>query len=318
MIEVPQLTHSELISFSPDCTVVWCTPSGRGLVSKRLPYPIRPTLSSIEGIKTVIAVGGGQFLDRIKAWRVDTASRVKLVAVPSQWGSGSEASQIAITHGEFGEKVIAMGAEYAPDARALLPELADTMDQTRCLFAGGDVWSHTLEGAISPLADEDLRESFADLIADLLLTGLGRNPHWFELSARACSLQSRSSVGLVHGIAHQIEPYLKNTPASSTCNEQWGHAKICSTFLWPVMCFNRIANDKLPAFLSSHDIAADEVFETIEQLFDKGRYQDAMPAVEECWTRILRDPCSRTNSALVRKTSIDFFREAPFLTEQNE
>jgi hypothetical protein len=74
MIEVPQLTHSELISFSPDCTVVWCTPSGRGLVSKRLPYPIRPALSSIEGIKTVIAVGGGQFLDW--DWRLSITGAV--------------------------------------------------------------------------------------------------------------------------------------------------------------------------------------------------------------------------------------------------
>ena len=84
------------------------------------------------------------------------------------------------------------------------------------------------------------------------------------------------------------------------------------------MCFNRTANDKLPDFLSRHDIEADEVFRTLEQLFDKDRYQGAMPAVEACWTRILRDPCSRTNSALVRKTSIGFFRQAPFLAEQNE
>lgn len=305
MAEVPKLSHAELMGLPVDTTVIWCTPGRTTQISQLLPYPIRAEGGNLDSVDTLIVVGGGKFLDRIKAWRARTDAGVKLVAVPTVWGSGSEASNIAVTDGEHGEKIISIGERYAPDARAELPELAETLDDRQCRYACGDVWSHALEGALSPLADPELRHQFGGLVRDLLHTPVGRDPGWFELSARACSLQSRCGVGLVHGIAHQIEPRTAD----------WGHARLCSTFLWPVMCFNSQANDKLDDFVGDHDIEKTVVCETVKQLFDEPDYRTVMPAVEQYWDQILRDPCTRTNSALVRKSSLDFFRDARFLAD---
>ena len=84
------------------------------------------------------------------------------------------------------------------------------------------------------------------------------------------------------------------------------------------MCFNSQANNKLKDFLRDHDIGTEDVYETIRFLFDADSYAEALPVVESCWEKILRDPCSRTNSALVRKSSIDYFRESRFLSAADD
>jgi hypothetical protein len=57
---------------------------------------------------------------------------------------------------------------------------------------------------------------------------------------------------------------------------------------------------------------AARVMNLVRSLFDQSAYEQVLPTLRENWILILRDPCSRTNSALVRPGSVDFFVNKAF------
>jgi alcohol dehydrogenase class IV len=283
---------------------LWVTPSVRDRVRAVLSYPIlAPDAPLPDGLQTLIVVGGGTLIDRAKAAARDRPRPLCLVAVPSIWGSGAEASPVVVLD-DAGRKTIRIDARYVPDHRVVWPELADTCDPTRIREACGDTWSHALEGFLSPLATDELLQELAALIREMLTLQLGNDARWFSASARACAGQARSSVGLVHGIAHVLEAPLR----ARHPGEGWGHARLCSTFLWPVMEFNRKGSEKWSTTLRRYEIDENAVIGTVRELFDADRYRQAATLLPEHWTAVLRDPCTRTNSVLVRPASLDFFR----------
>ena len=239
-----------------------------------------------KGTRTLVAIGGGTLLDEAKA----LAREFQLVAIPTVWGSGAEVSPVVVLN-RGGCKEIHMGDEYVPDARVIWPELAATLSETRAKEACGDAWSHALEGFLSPLATDELRGEGAALMREMLAVGVGNDPRWFELSARACALQARSSVGLIHGIAHTLEPAMPG----------WGHARLCATFFKPVLAFDR-RSEKVAALLAELDL--DRV---ADALFDRERYAEALRVLPEQWPNVLRDRCTRTNAVLVRPGDVSFF-----------
>lgn len=279
---------------------LWASPSVRERVETALGITSVQSKDLIHSkVDVLIAVGGGTLIDEAKAWRVDNALHARLIAIPSIWGSGAECSPIAVIN-RPGSKEIRMGEQYLPSARVIWPELADSLNEGQIRAACGDAWSHVLEGFLSPLAGEEVRKEAAKLISEMLETPVARDPRWFELSCRACSIQSRSSVGLVHGIAHTLE-----TTADEGKN--WGHARLCSTFLFPVMQFNANASCKWAQLMDEFEVDSDAVIKTAKALFRKEEYTDRLPALEMQWPAIVRDRCSRTNSALVRLQSIEYF-----------
>jgi alcohol dehydrogenase class IV len=142
----------------------------------------------------------------------------------------------------------------------------------------------------------------------MLVAPLANDPMWFELGAQACAGQARSSVGLVHGIAHVLEGILRaEQPAGD-----WGHAKLCSIFLWPVMRFNEQASDKWRRLLAQHALEPEQVMAVARNLFDAAAYDSASTALKQHWMAVSRDPCSRTNSALARPSSLEFFVQKAF------
>ena len=204
---------------------------------------------------------------------------------------------------ECGAKDIHVGDRFIPDIRCIWPELADDLPETLARHACGDAWAHALEGFLSPLADEGVQRELANIIRQMLTLPLAPDPGWFEPSAQACAAQARASVGLVHGIAHVLEhPLREALPGSG-----WGHAKLCSVFLWPVMAFNREHGDKLPRLCAQFDIDEDAVWAVLRDLHSKEAYDEALPLLETHWMAICRDPCSRTNNVLVRPNSKAFF-----------
>ena len=308
-LEKPQLWPlSRLSAADIGPAVVWATPSVRGVTELALPHPHREPLTDLPpGTRTLVAIGGGTLLDAAKVWRREQAPHVALVAVPSLWGSGAEASPVAVAN-EGGRKVVRMGPEYLPDARVVWPALAATVPERLARRACGDAWAHAVEGFLSPLATEDLRREIAPLIAEMLGLPLGRDPRWFEASARACAAQARSSVGLVHGIAHTLEGPL----SASDPGFGWGHALLCSTFLAPVLAFDEEVSGRTAEALGRHGIDAERVHEAARALFEADTYERALPALEAHWSAVLRDPSTRTNSALVRAGHLGFFREGSF------
>lgn len=289
--------------------VVWATPSVRDAARSAIRFPLaEPLLPLPAGTRTLIVVGGGRLIDAAKVFRHESAPGVRLVAVPSIWGSGAEASPVAITNGGGGRKVIRMDAAYLPDARAVWPELADSLPEPLARQACGDAWAHVLEGFHSPLASEELQVEAAALMGRILSLPLTRDARWFEAGAQACSIQARSSVGLVHGIAHTLEgPLAAEDPGFG-----WGHARLCATFLLPVMALNEAIAGRAAAALARHQVAPARIAEVTRALFEEEAFRRALPALEALWGEVLRDPCTRTNSTLVRSAHLGHFLEGRF------
>ncbi len=265
-------------------------------------------LDQVQGaLDTLVVVGGGRRIDQVKVWRLRYRPELQLVAIASLWGSGAENSPIAVLD-QDGKKEILVGPQYLPDIRCTFPEFADEIPLALAQDGAGDVWAHALEGFLSPLAGDALRTELAALIRNLLLAPCGRDPRWFAYSAQASSCQARSSVGLVHGIAHQLEAPLRARQAEAG----WGHAALCAVFVFPVMCFNYQSSLRFKTLAAEFDLDADRLLLHLSRFHDPQRYDAALPELQSQWREILRDPSTRINSALVRPCAIDYFTAGAF------
>lgn len=268
-----------------------------------------PSSSLPEGTDLLVAIGGGTLIDRAKWAAKGEGQSIRLIAVPSLWGSGSEASKVVVLD-DGGKKTIHVDEKLLPDARCNVPELAATVSAEQARFACGDTWAHALEGFFSPLASNELRSELARTMWRMLELPLGTDAkgEWFELSALACAGQAKSSVGLVHGIAHTIEHALRSSQPSAA----WGHAKLCSVFLLPVLRFNLTASEKAAGYAAQHRLDPRRVEDLARQLHDQAAYAAALPVLVDHWKTVLRDVCTRTNVALVRPNSLEFFQKGAF------
>jgi alcohol dehydrogenase class IV len=282
----------------------WVSPSVLAHVSDKLGgVPIvEPGSSFGDECDTLIVVGGGTLIDRAKVAAKDRNPPLRLIAIPSLWGSGAEASPIVVLDAGA-MKEIRVDQKYLPDERVIWPELAASISPQRARHACGDCWAHALEGFLSPLADAPLRKELADLMRQMLDLPLASDPRWFELSARACNGQSRSSVGLMHGIAHTIEGPL------SVIDPQggFGHAAIIANVFLPVLDFDQRSSTRCDELAKEYDLEIAAIRVVGRSLFEEEAYNRLRPAIVEHWKRILRDPCTRTNSALVRPSHVDHF-----------
>lgn len=285
----------DVAALPPEETILWVTPSVAGRASERLPlasWSLGEPLPA--NARTLVVAGGGTMLDEAKRFVHDDAPQLRLVAIPTLWGSGAEACPVVVLNRGNG-KEIRIGDDYLPAARAIWSELASTVPPELARAACGDAWAHALEGFLSPLATDELRDEIAGIIRGMLETGTGNDPRWFELSARAGAAQARSSVGLVHGIAHTLEP------ASG-----FGHARLCATYLRPVFAFDR-RFEKVDALLTKHGLDPEAVSAATGALFDVNDYRKTLPALETLWPNVLRDRNTRTNATLVRASDLPFF-----------
>ncbi len=302
-------TVDELSAASLDQAAVRCLPRFREQVRERLRLtPLAADAPVPVGADTLIVVGGGTLIDEAKHWRFHERPELRLIAVPTIWGSGAEISPVAVLTRD-GEKEIELDDALRPDVRVSWPELVEALPDWRARDACADVWSHALEGFLSPLADDALRGEIAGIMRTMLELELGNDPRWFDPSARACSAQGRASVGLVHGIAHTLEGPLRGADEG----HPFGHARLCAVFLWPVLCFNRDRSRLFDDYMDENELDGAAVLAVARSLFIEPAYDRALPTLEEKWRTVLRDPCSRTNSALVRPDAIEFFRERRFL-----
>lgn len=271
-----------------------------------LPWPATEPAQSLDAnTEWLVVVGGGGLIDEAKALR-ESRPGLKLVAIPSIWGSGAEASPI-IVRSRSGRKEIKISPSARPDAVVYWPELSRSVPADRQRAACGDCWAHALEGFLSPLASPGLRDTLAEVIRRLLTLPLGFDPQWFELSALACAGQSLAGVGLVHGIAHTLEAPLR----AQQPEHGWHHARLCSTFLEPVMRLNQAGSDQWNHLLAGHPLPEKEIWATLRTLFEPDSYRAALPVLRQEWRSVLRDPCSRTNSVLVRPDWLERLENLP-------
>ncbi|MBF0256304.1 MAG: iron-containing alcohol dehydrogenase [Gammaproteobacteria bacterium] len=298
-----QLQHSEL-----GRTLVLVTPSVSERAAQLLPYRQIRTLAELSpDWDSLIVIGGGTLMDEAKFWRKTHAPDVRLIVIPSIWGSGAEVSPVVLLNRQ-GTKQISVSEEFLADIRITWPELAASIPLDLARNACGDAWAHALEAFLSPLASEDLRHELAEVIRQMLGLPLANDARWFDASAQACAAQAKASVGLVHGIAHSLEgPLRSQFPTAG-----WGHAKLCALLLWPVMAFNQQQSPRWERLMQAHKLDAARILQLLKDLHDPQAYQQLLPLLDQHWLDIVRDPCSRTNSALVRPASKAFFVDGQF------
>ncbi len=275
--------------------IVWCTPSAVGRMQSLSPWPVVTEQPRMADGGWLIAVGGGLLIDQAKLERQETAG-VKLAAIPTLWGSGAEFSPIAVWM-EGGKKLFRRDPALLPDVAIYLREFAETLSPELVRWGCGDAWAHALEGFLSPLASDETRLALVSTLQRMLNLGAGKDAQWFELSGLACAGQATSSVGLVHGIAHTLEGKLG-----------LGHARLCATLLIPVMRFNQSRSPKWP-LLVEYGLNDDAIFPALAGFFNAEDYAKIREALPRDWKNVLRDPCTRTNSALLRPADLEFFVE---------
>jgi alcohol dehydrogenase class IV len=301
--EVADNPIQRLIDCNLDRAVGWVTPSVRALVAANLPgLRLAACDEPLSQVDTLVVIGGGTLIDQAKCAAKDRTPALRLIAVPSIWGSGAEASPIVVLDGPSG-KIIRKSEKYLPDRSIVWPQLADSVSPERARYACGDCWAHAIEGFLSPLVDAALRSEIAGLIRDMLPMPTGKHPAWFTLGARACAAQAQCSVGLVHGIAHTIEPELRRERP----DEGWGHARLCACLMYPVFQWTRQASDRCERLFVELDVDPAQVLRRLRELFDPADYQEILPTLTSHWGRILRDACSRTHAALVRPRDVSYF-----------
>ena len=284
--------------------MVWATPSVHNVVAAALPWRVNgPEPSVPPGTEWLVAVGGGELMDRAKAFR-SAGAGLKLALIPSIWGSGAEASPIVV-RSRAGRKEIRVEAASLPDVIVYWPELARSVPAARQRTACGDCWAHALEGFLSPLAKADLRAELAELMRRTLALPLAYDPQWFELSALACAGQAQAGVGLVHGLAHTLEGPLRQQQPEN----DWHHARLCSVFLSPVMRLNCENSPQWGRLLADHRLSEESIWPILDELFEPERYQAALPVLRAEWRNVLRDHCTRINSALVRPGWLERFEK---------
>lgn len=301
-------TIDELVAADLGVAALRCLPRFRALAGERLALRALEADADVPAeAETLIVLGGGTLIDEAKLWRLRERPQLRLIAIPSVWGSGAEASPVVALLRD-GEKLIEMDDELVPHVRVVWPELAASLPPWRARDACGDTWAHALEGFLSPLASPELRDEIASLVRELGTLPLANDARWFGVSARASAAQARASVGLVHGIAHTLEGPLQ----AADLERPFGHARLCALFLWPVLTFDRQASSRFDEHARAHMVDADAVIACARELFDERAYEVALPALEERWDTVLRDRCTRTNGALVRPEHLSWFTEWRF------
>ena len=301
-----QLTSEDLGS-----AVIWTIPPLVDKIKKVLQYPIIVYPSSFPdkyNLDSLIVVGGGMLIDESKIWRINNKSPIKLIAIPSIWGSGAENSRVAVKN-ENGKKIIFIGDEYLPDIRVQWTELAEDLDDNLIRNACGDVWAHTLESFLSPIANDLIRQEAARILHILTDKDFCIDAEWFEISAQSSAVQSKSSVGLIHGMSHILEGKL----LLDTTTIKYGHAALCRYLLLPVMSYNFKHTDKVTTLFGRYEINSVKIINKMMELYDNTSYQTIRPFIEKHWKEILREPMTRTNCTLVRGNHLNYFRESKFI-----
>jgi len=277
----------------PAPAVAWVTASARDRFAAAIYVPVVPTGTLPEGTATLVACGGGTLLDAAKAAAKRRPDPLVLVAIPTLWGAGAEASPVVVLGDE-----ITVDAAQLPDHVVLWPELTETVPAELRRWGAADVWAHALEAIASPLATPELRAELAAIVDALAgmdpLAGDARA--WLELSGRACAAQARAAVGLAHGIAHVLRGRL----------DGFGHARLVAAVLPTVV---RRLGTEAPRWCET-GLDATAIARKLDALTTPADTSAVLDAARAHWPAVLRDPCSRTNGYLVRRGELENLRDA--------
>ena len=162
------------------------------------------------GADTVVALGGGSAMDCAKAMRYFAKGNLRLVAIPTTSGSGSEVTNFAIlTHDKVKHPLV--DDRIQPDYAILDSDLLQELPRGLIADAGFDVLSHAVEACCAKNAGElsgiYAREAFRSAYAALPASFAGRKEVRLKVHLAATMAGvafSQAGLGLCHAISHSL------------------------------------------------------------------------------------------------------------------
>ena len=157
---------------------------------------------------TLVALGGGSCMDLAKAMLHFSGEKVKLVAVPSTSGSGSEVTDFSVLS-HNGVKYPLISKDICPAVAILDSSLLESLPKGLIADTGFDVLAHALESYVARNASNFTRmfakEAFTCVYAKLPASFAGevgvREP--IHIAATMAGIAfNQSGLGLCHAMAH--------------------------------------------------------------------------------------------------------------------
>ena len=246
---------------------------------------VRAGISVIEEMhpEAIIAVGGGSVLDAAKAMRLfhespeldmraltlpflDARKRVanypqkahdlRLVAIPTTAGTGSEVSPAAVLTVD-GAKVTLVDYTLVPDMAVVDPKLTLSMPPSLTADTGTDALTHALEAAVSIFASP-YTDAFCMQAVNLILEALPRaHRDGSDIEARTMMSNAATIAGLAFsnaflGVGHAL---------AHAAGARFGipHGRACGIFLPHVLRYNAAVPTKfMPAPGYTHYVAPEK------------------------------------------------------------
>ena len=162
------------------------------------------------GADTVVALGGGSAMDCAKAMTFFAKGELRLVAIPTTSGSGSEVTNFAIlTHDKIKHPLV--DDRIQPDYAILDSDLLQELPRGLIADAGFDVLSHAVEACCAKNAGElsgiYAREAFRSAYAALPASFAGRKEVRLKVHLAATMAGvafTQAGLGLCHAISHSL------------------------------------------------------------------------------------------------------------------
>ncbi len=159
---------------------------------------------------TLVALGGGSAMDCAKAIAHFAGGNIRLVAIPTTSGSGSEVTDFAVlTHGET--KYPLVDEKLRPDVAILDSDLLKSLPKSLIADTGFDVLGHAIEAFTatdsSPISDALAKEAFCIAFSKLPASFGGNAQVRGDIHAAATMAGlsfTHAGLGLCHAIAHSL------------------------------------------------------------------------------------------------------------------
>ena len=185
-----------------------------------------------EKFPCIIAIGGGSAIDTAKAVRkfagqVEAGYSPRLIAIPTTSGTGSEVTSFSvISNPEEGKKYPLCSDDMLPEEAIIDEVLVKSVPASITADTGMDVITHAIEAYVSTNNNEfsgALAEKAIEICGQFLIRSYIDNNDAHarrKMHIAACLAGiafNSASLGLVHGMAHQLGAHL-HIPHGRSCS----------------------------------------------------------------------------------------------------